>query len=140
MVLACHESCQSCSSNSSSSCLSCKAGFFLYENSCVSTCPSSFYPNSTDNTCYPQPLFAISGNFRANFLCLIHFSAFLCISLPEFHGAIDSTKRPRIFFVFGFLELDHYPYQCYRRAKTIPIHVECKYLTDDTTREFHRER
>ena len=49
----CHSSCLSCSNSGSSSCTTCISGTYLqpFVATCLATCPSTYYPDTSDNKC-----------------------------------------------------------------------------------------
>ncbi len=48
---ACITSCKNCSGGSESDCLSCETPKFLYNKTCVETCPPKFWGEKSDQTC-----------------------------------------------------------------------------------------
>lgn len=55
ICIACHFTCKTCNGNLESNCISCKPGYYLQpnENKCLTSCPASFFKNTTSNTCTP---------------------------------------------------------------------------------------
>ena len=49
----CDTSCASCYGANSNNCNTCSnTNYYLYLNSCVSNCPTTYYADSTDKKCY----------------------------------------------------------------------------------------
>jgi len=48
---SCHETCATCTDKGSNNCTSCSAPLFLYDNTCISICPDTFYGDPTTRTC-----------------------------------------------------------------------------------------
>jgi hypothetical protein len=52
---SCNNSCAKCSGDLNN-CSSCKSGFYLYNNTCITTCPSGYFAVNATNTCNDSSL------------------------------------------------------------------------------------
>jgi len=44
---SCHPTCRSCNGSLINQCITCNTGTYLYNGQCLSTCPYSYYPNTS---------------------------------------------------------------------------------------------
>lgn len=113
--MSCNFSCSQCA-QSANNCLKCKPNFFLFNNTCLSTCPTQFFPNINSNLCqicvgYCYTCTSTDNCTACNTNFLLNGSCVTASSCPDTHYA-DITQLACLPCTAPCLTCEYIPTHC----------------------------
>ena len=119
----CHDSCSSCNGTTENQCLSCNSslGYYFYNNSCISLCPSGFYGNNDSSICEICDILCKECFGPSSYDCLS------CQSFNLYQNACIEQCPNNTYLSYDFSLLSSICLDCNNTCQTCsgPLETEC---------------